>query len=143
MRSVFSALAAARSRLKLQSFDRLYITLRQCRVNFSEALTLLKPTGRDPPEQKRVLQYSMDFMLAQAHRIVSWRCSEEQLDRAREACSGGELGNEDNFEVYKSNLQALRMQSAEEAFQAARRVMKTIGVRIRFPFLSMDRLSHV
>jgi hypothetical protein len=123
----------------MQTFDTLYSTIKQCRESFGQALVLLQSTDRLPPEQKRILQYCMEFMLAQAHRIVSWRCSEEQLARARTASSSGSGSQQDDFETYKSALQSLRVRSAEEAFQAARRVMRTIGVRYSvtlFPLVS-------
>lgn len=136
-RSSFPALAAARPRLKLQTFERFYSTMKQCRESFAEALLLLRATSREPPEQKRVLQYCMDFMLAQAHRIVLWRCSDEQLERARTAPAS--IG-QDDYETYKVKLQILRHQSTEEAFQAARRIMRTIGVS---HCLSERRTSHL
>lgn len=91
---------------------------------------MLAAANRNPPDQKRVLQYCTDFMLAQAHRIILWRCSEEQLTRARTASSSLTGIQEDDFEKYKTKLQALRVRSTEEAFQAARRIMKDITVRL-------------
>lgn len=123
-----SALAAARPRLKLDVFDDLYGTLRAARESFTEALLLLSATNVQQPEQKRILKYCIDFMLAQAHRIVLWRCSEEQLARAQSAPSSVGGIQQDDFETYKSKLQSLRVRSAEEAFQAARRIMSNITV---------------
>lgn len=122
------AIAVARPRLKLEAFDSFYATMREARQSFHQALDMLQAHGSEPPTQKRVMQYCMDFMMAQAHRIVLWRCSEEQLERARTApLSSGGI-QQDFFDTYRSKLQTLRMQSAEEAFQAARRIMRSISV---------------
>jgi hypothetical protein len=123
----FEALAVARPRLNIEFFDTFYPLLAQCRNSLHEALEMFKPTGKPRPEQTRVIAYSVDFMMAQAHRIVLWRCSEEQLQRASTAATAQPGKDVENIETYKMKLQMLRSRSTEEAFQAARRIMKVIS----------------
>lgn len=102
--------------------------MKQCRETFAQVLFMLQAANQELPEQEKVLQYFLDFVLLQANGVVSWRCTDEQLERARTAQSLARVSRYDDFAIYKSKLQSLRVQSAEEAFQAARRVARLVSV---------------
>lgn len=134
------ALAVARERLNIAFFDRFWVKMAECRSALCDSIELWKACGRQPQEQKHVIAYAMEFVVAQAHRSIAWRCSEEQLARAQSSSSSSGSGNrapgsggmyKQSWELYKEDLQALRLRSTEEAFAAARRIIPSISVSAR------------
>ena len=118
-----AALARARARLKLEIFDPVYASLRGIRTLINDAtaasLQISPGAGQPFPDQVGVIRYCSDWLIGQANGLVGKRFEEAELGRARA---------EDPFtyQEYLHQLQTLRVKAADEAFQAARRVVSSM-----------------
>lgn len=68
-----------------------------------------------------ILAYLFDYLLLQAHRIISWRMETEQLARAVAADSA------QAYNTYSMGLLRLHVASKTEVFQASRRVLDQVA----------------
>lgn len=68
-----------------------------------------------------ILAYNFDYVILQAHRIISWRVEAEQLERAKLADTPVQAHSD-----YCVRLLQLYLQSKSQIFQASRRVVHQI-----------------
>ena len=89
------------------------------------------------PDQARVIRYCMEFLVSQAHRSLTWRCQSAQIARSRIS----DFNPNDATNDYVTRLQALRLRSEDEAFQACTRTLNMI--REAMDAQSPDSLSEI
>lgn len=130
----------SKPRLKMDLFEPMWATFALVRQTLEDAtaatLQMAPKRGQPFPDQVAVMRYCMDWTVARANALVRKRCGEEDLARARTA-------DPFSFGQYRLQLQALRLKAAEEAFQAARRVVGSIQVSCaisQYKLLSLTQL---
>ena len=105
--------------LSLDFFDNgsFFEYLGKCRSTLAEALSIAADRRITPPVIATALAHNLDYLVLQAHRVISWRAEAEQLARAKAAESS------QNYAAYHLRLLELYAQSDAEVFSASRRVV--------------------
>lgn len=117
-----AALAVVSPYMNLDFFDDGFFSdLEKCRTTLKQSLTIAEGKGITPPLIATALAYNMDYLLLQAHRIISWRMEPEQLARASIADSA------QAYSTYSLGLLRLHTMSKNEVFQASRRVLDVVS----------------